>query len=260
MTWPPPRPGDAPPPRPAPASDPPPAGGDRPAGGRWPARFVWGPVVALVAAVAVLIAVALTLVPLLDDRLAGAIAEFGSGLVILLAALWLWRTLAPAPRDETLDSRASPARVAVAGIACGVGLIVVQGIVVVTGAAIDPGVRRAMDDPDNRVDLNLPAPALALSLVALVVLAPLGEELLFRGLLLRGIWSRLGFGWGCALSSLAFGLAHLDPWFTGIWPRSIALVLVGVGLALVYRRWGYATAVAAHATVNAVAVIALLAA
>ena len=214
----------------------------------------------LVLAVAVLIAVALSLVPVLDDRLAGAIAEFCSGLVILVAGLVLWRSLAPAPRDATLDSRASPLQTVVAGIACGVGLIVVQGVVVVTGAAIDPGVRRAMDDPDNRVDLNLPGPALALSLVALVVLAPLGEELLFRGLLLRAVWSRLGFAWGCALSSLAFGLAHLDPWFTGIWPRSIALVLVGVGLALVYRRWGFATAVAAHATVNAVAVIALLSA
>jgi membrane protease YdiL (CAAX protease family) len=50
------------------------------------------------------------------------------------------------------------------------------------------------------------------NLVALIVVAPLTEELLFRGLILRGLIAERG-EWAAVLySSLFFGLLHLNPW------------------------------------------------
>ncbi len=92
---------------------------------------------------------------------------------------------------------------------------------------------------------------------AVVVLAPLGEELLFRGLLLRGLVRRIRFWPAAVVSSLLFAAAHVDAYL--LWPRAIALVGTGVVLAWLYRWRGYWASVTAHATVNIVAAIALVA-
>lgn len=42
----------------------------------------------------------------------------------------------------------------------------------------------------------------------LVILTPLGEEILFRGFLLRGIAGRVGWSRAAVITSLLFGLAH----------------------------------------------------
>src|SRR5262249_18887029 len=49
--------------------------------------------------------------------------------------------------------------------------------------------------------------------ISVVVVAPVGEELLFRGVLLRGLQRRLPTGQAVAVSALAFALVHvvLDP-------------------------------------------------
>ena len=44
--------------------------------------------------------------------------------------------------------------------------------------------------------------------LAVAVLAGVGEELLFRGVLQAGLAGALGPGWGLLLASVAFGLAH----------------------------------------------------
>jgi len=63
------------------------------------------------------------------------------------------------------------------------------------------------------------------------VLAPIGEELFFRGLLFDFFKKKTGLVWGVALSSLAFGLAHFD---------SLAVVLssmlMGVVMAIAVEK------------------------
>jgi membrane protease YdiL (CAAX protease family) len=145
-------------------------------------------------------------------------------------------------------------RTVLSGIGIGFALLIMALVIVATGSAIDPVVERRIEEVE---DIGTAPWQLALLVVALVVLAPLGEELLFRVLLLRGLVRRMPF-WGAALiSALAFTSAHIDAYL--LWPRAIALVLTGVGLAWLYRRRGYWAAVAAHATVNTIASIALIA-
>jgi membrane protease YdiL (CAAX protease family) len=88
--------------------------------------------------------------------------------------------------------------------------------------------------------------------VALV--APLWEEVLFRGLLLRSLQRRLGAVPAVLLSSAAFGVLHAQP------GRGVALVVVtgalGVVLAVVTLRAGrLGPAVVAHAAFNGVTVL-----
>ena len=68
---------------------------------------------------------------------------------------------------------------------------------------------------------------------------------------------RLRFWPSAIITSLLFASAHPDSYV--LWPRAIALVLTGLALAWLYRRRGYWASVTAHATVNIVAAIALVA-
>ena len=88
------------------------------------------------------------------------------------------------------------------------------------------------------------------TVLVVVGLIPLGEELLFRGVLV-GAWARAGRpGAGVAVSAVLFGLAHVT-----VGPRTVAVAMVlGVILAtamLVSRSLG--SAVLAHSIINAVA-------
>ena len=74
--------------------------------------------------------------------------------------------------------------------------------------------------------------ATALTILTVVVVAPLVEELVFRGLLHR-LASRQWGPWAAtSLSSLVFGLIHGEPWYL------FGLVGIGVVLALVYEATG----------------------
>lgn len=88
--------------------------------------------------------------------------------------------------------------------------------------------------------------------VAVVVGAPLVEELLYRGLVLRGIESRLR-GWPAAVLSAAwFAVAHLQP------IQFVGLFVFGVVLAVCWQRTGrLGMGIVAHAAFNATSVVML---
>ncbi|HEX2267153.1 MAG TPA: CPBP family intramembrane glutamic endopeptidase, partial [Actinomycetota bacterium] len=87
--------------------------------------------------------------------------------------------------------------------------------------------------------------ALAFMAPVVVVVAPIGEEIFFRGFLHKALRRRLPM-WGAAvLSSILFGLVHVHPLLIP------ALFVVGLGLALLYERQQSLLApVVAHATFN----------
>ncbi len=100
---------------------------------------------------------------------------------------------------------------------------------------------------------------IALAITAVVV-APLVEELIFRGVLLRGLSSRLPIAWAIVVQGLLFGSAHVDP-SRGAGNIGLALVLSTVGVvfgggAYLLRRIG--PTIIAHALMNSVVLAVLL--
>jgi membrane protease YdiL (CAAX protease family) len=100
---------------------------------------------------------------------------------------------------------------------------------------------------------------LILAIVAAVVLAPIAEELLFRGLLHRGLRRRMSLLPATVISSVVFAVVHVDVLFSQ--PLAIVgLVLVGVILALAYERTGsLIVPIVIHAVHNAVTIAAVVA-
>ena len=69
-----------------------------------------------------------------------------------------------------------------------------------------------------------------LSLVGIGILAPIGEELFFRGLLYDWFRQKMPLWAAVVISSVLFGLAHYDSWMV-----MISTFIMGVGLALAYQ-------------------------
>lgn len=97
-----------------------------------------------------------------------------------------------------------------------------------------------------------------LAVVLVIVIAPLCEEMFFRGFLFRGLWSRFGLWPGIVASGFLFALIH----FTG--PSAIGLILpftaIGVLFAwLAYRTGSLWNSIAVHFLFNSVSMSAALA-
>ena len=95
-------------------------------------------------------------------------------------------------------------------------------------------------------------------LLALLVIgvAPFVEELVFRGVLLSGLASRMRIGWAMLASAIVFGCVHL-PDFKFAWYPVPALVLLGLVLAwLRVRTRSLWPSITLHAANNFFAVLA----
>ncbi len=139
------------------------------------------------------------------------------------------------------------------------------GVGVVTGLlcqlVLVPAIYLPLQWAFGRQDISKPAKELARTAhgtpyigfaFAVIVAAPVIEELFFRGLLLRSLERRFGARWAVAGSSLAFGIAH----FQGL--QLPALIAVGLVFGVLRVRTGrLGPGIVAHAAFNAVAVIAL---
>jgi membrane protease YdiL (CAAX protease family) len=93
----------------------------------------------------------------------------------------------------------------------------------------------------------------ALGAMSVVVVAPLAEEILFRGLvhrLVRRLWGATG---ATMIASLAFAILHLEPWYL------LALFGLGVLLSLIYEATGSLTpCVITHGAHNGISYFLLL--
>ena len=95
------------------------------------------------------------------------------------------------------------------------------------------------------------AAGIALFAVVAVVMAPLFEELYFRGFVFKGFANSWGWVWGAVVSGAVFSLAHLQL------TLFVPLFVLGFALAWVYQRTGSLwTSIAMHAIFNGLAVIA----
>jgi membrane protease YdiL (CAAX protease family) len=84
---------------------------------------------------------------------------------------------------------------------------------------------------------------------AATLIAPLGEELIYRSLLVPALSRRLGLFLAIGVSSLLFGLAHVAP-FGELWiplPQIIGGVVMAAAFSI---RWSVVPALTIHATGN----------
>ena len=99
-----------------------------------------------------------------------------------------------------------------------------------------------------------------LAVALVLLLAPVAEELLFRGILFAPVRSRFGLAAGIAGSALAFGFVHYlpgDPIETAV--TVAAATAMGAGLAFQYERRGNLVApLAAHVAFNALGLLIIL--
>jgi uncharacterized protein len=107
--------------------------------------------------------------------------------------------------------------------------------------------------PQQELVQAFPPTAAGIVLFALlaVLLAPIAEEVFFRGFIFRGMAESWGFLPGAAASAAVFSLAHLQL------TLFVPLFTLGFGLAWAYRQTGSLwTSITIHATFNGVAVLA----
>ena len=89
--------------------------------------------------------------------------------------------------------------------------------------------------------------AFTFDIVAVAVIAPIAEELFFRGMLFTALVQRMSLPWAATISGFVFGLSHIEPW------NIVPLSILGIGLAYVYYRTRTIWAnICAHAAINAI--------
>jgi membrane protease YdiL (CAAX protease family) len=110
-----------------------------------------------------------------------------------------------------------------------------------------------LDDPAHDLsDAAASTPAFVLVIIGVAIVAPIVEELFFRGVLLPALADRFGEPLGIGLSAAVFALFHFD--LVAI----PGLILIGVILAVLVRRTGrLGPAIVAHIAFNAVVAASL---
>jgi membrane protease YdiL (CAAX protease family) len=112
----------------------------------------------------------------------------------------------------------------------------------------------------DQLPQNLSTAQAVASVLLAVIVAPIAEELFFRGVLFRSLRDRHGFWIGALVSAFVFGAVHYVPaaWQDTLLLQSI-MVFTGVALAWIYERRGNLIAtVAAHMAFNTVGIVLIL--
>ena len=180
------------------------------------------------------------------------------GVLLISLIVWLqhrhpaWRQIIGFPARRSLFKE----------IAIGAGLgLVVRFAAGVASVAVTSVLQRATGQSvslPEQVRTGMSGPAIALFALYAVIIAPVTEELVFRGLLYRRIRDRFGVAVGAICSAIPFGLIHYvggQPW-RDVLTLQLTMVVTGIGLALIYeRRKTLVADIAGHAAFNLLAVI-----
>jgi membrane protease YdiL (CAAX protease family) len=151
-------------------------------------------------------------------------------------------------------------------IGAGLGLMVWFAATIAAGAILATlnaiGNAPVPESLPDQISSDLPAAGLVVFALLAVVIAPVTEEFIFRGLLFRAIRDRRGFWPGAIVSALLFGLVHYlpdNPWRSVVALQAV-MVFTGLGLAFVYeKRRNIVANMAGHAAFNSIAVFSSVA-
>ena len=144
------------------------------------------------------------------------------------------------------------------GIGAGLGLAAIVASSIVVSLLVTLSGSDATPDQVLTGDIAETPLQLALAVLAAVVLAPLAEELIFRGLLHRSLRTRMRLVPATIISSVIFAIVHVDVALSQ--PLAlVGLTLVGAVMAIAYERTGsLLVPVVIHATHNAITIAAVV--
>lgn len=239
---------------------------DRPISGAVPAaerRSTWRWWEAVVVYLVAIVLSSTVTLPLLawihPERVATIVANAAIAVVnVAILLFWLSRLHPGWAHAIGFPSRAWPE--IRAGV--GFGLLLYPGIVFGVGIVVSlllQALSHTTVTAPEQVPQHLPPFGVVVTVLYAVVIAPIHEELFFRGILFRALRDRYGFGIGAISSGVAFGLLHYvpAPFFDSLLLMSV-MVFTGFALAFLYERRGNVVAsMIAHATFNAIGVTAI---
>lgn len=241
-----------------PTGDPAPAG-SAPA----PSRPSWSPGEALGVYLLGFVISAIAITPFLlsfgDSPTTNIIANSLVALVLIgILAAWLRLRHREGALEAIGLRSARPLRDLASGVAFGLALYPAVAIVVASGLQIAlEAISGTPVSAPEQVPTDLPPLGIAVVVVYAVLVAPVGEELFFRGILFPSIAARTGFWPAALLSGIAFGLIHYVP---SPWPDAVLLMSVmvptGMGLAWIRSRRGslYAS-IGSHLAFNVIGLL-----
>jgi len=190
--------------------------------------------------------------PQIVATVAADVAFLGAMLVWLTWKARDWRRLVGIAFD------AKGARDAAVGFGLGALLYVVVGVVVaVPLLSIFRLLFGANVSPPEQIPGGLSINAKLLTAFLALVLAPITEELFYRGIFYRSLRDRHGVLAGAVVSAVLFGASHVvdAPWRDVVFLQTL-MVFTGVGLALIYeRRANLVADIAAHVAFNVIGIV-----
>jgi len=226
----------------------------------------WSVWEALAVYVAAIVIAGLATLPVLsavhDEDVANLVASAVAALVTIAVLIaWLshshrtWRSVLgfPGPGEWWREIRAS----------IGFGLLLYPVMVFGVGVVVSVVLSALFGHPaqaPEQVPASLPPAGVVVAILYAVVIAPVHEELFFRGILFRSVGDRYGLIAGLLASGFGFSLIHYVPG-----PGEDALLLMGVmffnGMALAWwyaRRGTIVASVVAHMVFNVIGMILIL--
>ena len=238
---------------------------DRTADARPKATWSWYE--ALVVYIVAFLVAGLATLPILllmepETDLTNIVLNVAGALVILgVLLLWLSKYHKGWLGVIRLPERGTWGREIGSGVLFGLGLYPV--IVIVVGGLLTyllQTISGERVEAPEQVGEHLPAIGIALTIVYAIVIAPIGEELFFRGVLFRALRDRHGFWVGAVGSAIGFGLIHFIPGSAvDAALLMIAMFFTGLALCFLYERRGTIVApLAAHVTFNVIGIVLLL--
>jgi membrane protease YdiL (CAAX protease family) len=169
---------------------------------------------------------------------AAALVQHGSSQGKALCAAFLLGTLLAAAARPRRPRRRRGTLLLLSGMGLLAGFALFPALVrLIGGVGLVLGLTPGVPLPPRQ-----PSPLLWMAVIGL---APVFEEAIYRGRLLPALESRLGAAPAVLLSSAAFALPHLEPWSV------LATFLVGLGLGIVmYTTRALSLCIGLHAGLN----------
>ena len=198
-----------------------------------------------------------------EDFIDSTTGELVAGLVFgvaIGAGTVVWLRVRHRPAFAALGLPKRPVREVGSGV--GWGLVVRLGsipVILLVATLVEAFIDRPLVTPEQ-LETDVGTGTIVLAVIVAVLVAPVAEELFFRGFLYRSLRVRHGYWFAAIVSSILFGLVHWQP--EGLLPSlplMVGVTTAAMAWAYLYDRSGsMLVPIASHMAFNLVGVVFIL--